>query len=247
MAAAAMADLVSTPVVHTVHSPLTDEPGRMYRLIAERNPRLRFISTSLKQREPAEDLPWIANCPSALDLDAYPFSDRRGDYLLFLGRMSPEKGAGRAVAVAREMDLPLKLAGKMHEADERAYFSREVAPHLSDRVEYLGEVAHEEKVRLLQRARCTLFPIDWEEPFGLVMLESMACGTPVVAMRRGAVSEVISPGVSGVIVDRIEDFPGAVAQADQIEPADCRDHVETNFSEGRMVRSYLDAFATALG
>jgi glycosyltransferase involved in cell wall biosynthesis len=246
MVAAAMADLVERPVVHTVHSPLTDEPGRLYRLIAERNPRLRFISTSLKQREPAEDLPWIANCPSALDLDAYPFADRRGDYLLFLGRMSPEKGAARAIAVAREMGLPLKLAGKMHEADERAYFSREIAPHLSDRIEYLGEVAHEDKVRLLQRARCTLFPIDWEEPFGLVMLESMACGTPVVAMRRGAVSEVIEPGASGVIVDRLEDFPGAVAQADQIEPASCRDHVETNFSEGRMVRSYLDAFAAVL-
>src|SRR6478735_9698317 len=114
-AAAAMADLVQTPVVHTVHSPLTDEPGRMYRLIAERNPRLRFISTSLKQREPAEDLPWIANCPSALDLDAYPFSERRGDYLLYVGRMSPQKGAGRAIAVAQEMGVPLMMAGKMHE------------------------------------------------------------------------------------------------------------------------------------
>jgi glycosyltransferase involved in cell wall biosynthesis len=247
MAAAAMADLASAPVVHTVHSPLNDEPGRIYRLIAELNPRLRFISTSLKQREPAEDLPWIANCPSALDLDAYPFSDRRGEYLLFIGRMSPQKGAGRAIAVAQEMGLPLKLAGKMHEADERAYFAREVAPHLSDRIEYLGEVSHEDKVRLLQRARCTLFPIDWEEPFGLVMLESMACGTPVVATRRGAVPEVISPGESGLIVDRYEDLPGAVAQADQIDPASCRDYVETHFSEGRMVRNYLEAFSSLLG
>jgi glycosyltransferase involved in cell wall biosynthesis len=247
LAAAAMADLASAPVVHTVHIPLNDEPGRIYRLIAELNPRLRFISTSLKQREPAEDLPWIANCPSALDLDAYPFSDRRGEYLLFIGRMSPQKGAGRAIAVAQEMGLPLKLAGKMHEADERAYFAREVAPHLSDRIEYLGEVSHEEKVRLLQRARCTLFPIAWEEPFGLVMLESMACGTPVVATRRGAVPEVISPGESGLIVDRYEDLPAAVAQADEIDPASCRDYVETHFSEGRMVRNYLEAFSSLLG
>ncbi len=247
LAAASIADLAKTPVVHTVHSPLNDEPGRLYRLIAELNPGLRFISTSLKQREPAEDLPWIANCPSALDLDAYPFSDRRGDYLLYLGRMSPQKGAGRAIAVAQEMGLPLKLAGKMHEADERAYFAREVAPHLSDRISYLGEVSHEEKVRLLQRARCTLYPIDWEEPFGLVMLESMACGTPVVAMRRGAVPEVIAPGASGVIVDRYEDLPGAVEQAARIDPASCRDHVETHFSEGRMVRNYLEAFSSLLG
>src|SRR6478672_5864615 len=231
MAAAAMADLVQTPVVHTVHSPLTDEPGRMYRLIAERNPRLRFISTSLKQREPAEDLPWIANCPSALDLDAYPFADRRGDYLLFLGRMSPEKGAARAITVAREMALPLKLAGKMHEADERAYFSREIAPHLSDRIEYLGEVSHEDKVRLLQRARCTLFPIAWEEPFGLVMIESMACGTPVVATRWGAVPEVIGDGgEGGIVVDDLEAMVGAVAAADEIDPAACRAYAEERFS-----------------
>src|SRR4051794_34567363 len=247
LGAAAMADLVQAPVVHTVHSTLDDEHGRVYRLISELNPRLRFIPTSLKQREPAEDLPWVANCPSALDLDAYPFSERRGDYLLYVGRMSPQKGAGRAIAVAQEMGVPLKLAGKMHEADERAYFSREVAPHLNDRIQYLGEVSHEEKVRLLQRARCTIYPIDWEEPFGLVMLESMACGTPVVAMRRGAVPEVISPGESGIYVDRYEDLPGAVAQADQIDPAGCRDHVESHFSEGRMVRNYLEAFSSVLG
>src|SRR5690606_1699393 len=147
------------------------------------------------------DLNWIANCPNALDFDLYPFAPYRGDYLLFIGRMSPDKGAHRAVRMAMETGLPLKLAGKIHEPLEQHYFDEYVRPHLSSEIEYLGEVAHGEKVDLFQHARATLFPIEWEEPFGLVMIESMACGTPVIATRYGAVPEVIEPGRGGVIVD----------------------------------------------
>ena len=130
----------------------------------------------------------------------------------------------------------------MHDQLEREYFQREIAPHLGDDIEYLGEVSHEEKVRLLQRARCTLFPIAWEEPFGLVMIESMACGTPVVATRFGAVPEVIGDGgEGGIIVDDLEDMASAVAVADEIDPAACRAYAEERFSERRMVRSYLEA------
>jgi glycosyltransferase involved in cell wall biosynthesis len=245
--AAAMADLCPVPVCHTVHEPLTGHLGTTYRLIANANRRLQLISLSLKQREPAPELPWIANCPSALDLDAYPFSSRRGDYMLSLGRMSPEKGVAEAIAVAKRVGAPLKLAGKMHEMPEREYFASHVAPHLSDQIEYLGEVTHEEKVRLLQNARCTLFPIDWEEPFGLVMIESMACGTPVVALRRGAVPEVIADGESGIIVDDVSAFPAAIEAADRLDPGACRDWVETHFSDRRMVRRYLEAYAALLG
>ena len=245
--AAAMAGLCPVPICHTVHGPLDGEPGRVYRQIARISPRLRLISLSMNQRRPAPDLPWLANCPNALDLDAYPFSDRRGDYLLFLGRLSPEKGAARAIQVARQVGARLKIAGKMHDVAEREYFQREVAPYLGDEVEYLGEVSHEEKVRLLQRARCTLFPIAWEEPFGLVMIESMACGTPVVATRRGAVPEVIGDGgAGGIVVDGVEGMAAAVAVADTIDPASCRTYAEEHFSERRMVRSYLDAYTILL-
>jgi glycosyltransferase involved in cell wall biosynthesis len=244
--AAALADLVGVPVCHTVHTPLTGREGQLYRGISALNPRLRFISMTMHQRAPAPDLPWLANCPSAIDLDAYPFAPRRGEYLAFLGRMSSEKGAAHAIAAAKALGMPLKLAGKMHEVAERDYFRREIAPYLGDGVEYLGEVTHEEKVRLLQGARCTLFPIEWEEPFGLVMIESMACGTPVAAVRRGAVPEVIDDGVSGVVVDDVADLAEAVSRADAIEPTACREHVEEHFSDRRMVRRYLDAYRLLL-
>jgi glycosyltransferase involved in cell wall biosynthesis len=247
LVAAALTDLSPVPVCHTVHQPLSGERGRVYRQIARLSPRLRLISLSMNQRRPAPELPWLANCPNALDLDAYPFSERRGDYLLFVGRISPDKGAARAIEVAREVGAPLKIAGKMHDRLEREYFQREIAPHLGDGVEYLGEVSHEEKVRLLQRARCTLFPISWEEPFGLVMIESMACGTPVVATRFGAVPEVIGDtGEGGIVVDDVAGMAAAVAVADTIDPGSCRGYAEERFSERRMVRSYLDAFALLL-
>ena len=244
--AASLADLAGAPVCHTVHTPLTGREGDLYRGISALNPGLRFISMTMHQREPAPELPWLANCPSAIDLDAYPFAPRRGEYLACLGRMSAVKGAGHAIAVAKALGMPLKLAGKMHEVAEREYFTREIAPHLGDGVEYLGEVTHEEKVRLLQGARCTLFPIEWEEPFGLVMIESMACGTPVAAVRRGAVPEVIDDGVSGIVVDDVADLADAVARADAIAPEACREHVEEHFSDRRMVRRYLDAYRLLL-
>jgi len=241
--AAAMADACPVPMVHTVHTPLDGARGELYRLAARVSRRLRLISVSAIQEGTAPDLPWVGTCPNALDLDAYPFYEgRREGYLFFLGRLSPEKGAADAVRVSRKMGLPLKLAGKMHDRAERAYFAREVQPYLGDGIEYLGEVSHEEKVQLLQRARCTLFPLAWEEPFGLAILESLACGTPVVAVDRGAVREVIAHGESGIVVESVDDMAAAVEAAELIEPAACRDHVESRFSEQRMVRAYQDAF-----
>ena len=181
----------------------------MYASIARVAPQVGLISISMNQRKPKPDLPWIANCPNALDFSVYPCKPHRGDYLLFLGRMSPDKGAHRAIAVAMEAGLPLKLAGKMQDQKEIEYFDELVAPHLVGDIEYLGEVSHGEKVELLQNARATLFPIEWEEPFGLVMIESMACGTPVIATRWGAVPEVIEDGRSGIIVDSYREMAGS--------------------------------------
>ena len=147
-----------------------------------------------------------------------PCKPHRGDYLLFLGRMSPDKGAHRAVDVAIAAGLPLKIAGKMREPKEEEYFDEFVEPHLVRRIEYLGEVTHGEKVELLQDARATLFPIEWEEPFGLVMIESMACGTPVIATRWGAVPEVIEHGRSGIIVDDYRRWPPRSRRRTALDP-----------------------------
>jgi glycosyltransferase involved in cell wall biosynthesis len=246
-AAAALAGAVRTPTVHTVHGPLLGEPGEVYERLARVAPRTRLISLSMNQREPHPGLPWLANVPNALDFSVYPAQPRRGDYLVFLGRMSPEKGAHRAVAVAMEAGLPLKLAGKRREPPEQRYFHEFVEPHLREgQIEYLGEVTHGEKVELLQDARATLFPIDWEEPFGLVMIESMACGTPVIATRRGSVPEVVDAGRTGVIVDDYSQMAAAVEAADALDPLAIRAAAEERFSRGRMVDDYVRAYGEAM-
>jgi len=244
--AAALGGVVDTPVVHTVHGPLDGEPGLLYDQVAAVAPDTALVSLSMNQRKPRPNLNWIANCPNALDLSVYPFRPYRGDYLLFLGRMSPDKGAHRAVAVAMEAGLPLKLAGKMREPKEREYFAEFVEPHLGNGIEWLGEVSHGQKVELLQHARATLFPIEWEEPFGLVMIESMACGTPVIATSRGAVPEVIEHGRSGIVVDDYRISAAALEQADRLDPRELRSYVEERFSPRRMVRDYVKAFELAV-
>jgi glycosyltransferase involved in cell wall biosynthesis len=239
--------LVDTPLVHTVHGPLDGEPGEMYEQILRLNPRGQLISLSMNQRKPRQEFPWLANVPNALELSLYPCNPHRGDYLLFLGRMSWEKGCHRAVAVARETGLPLKIAGKKREPLEEQYFDEFVAPHLGHGIEYLGEVNHGEKVELLQDARATLFPIEWEEPFGLVMIESMACGTPVIATRWGAVPEVVEDGRSGIIVDTYRQMSGALEAADALEPLECRSYAEERFAPERMVADYVAAYHEAVG
>jgi glycosyltransferase involved in cell wall biosynthesis len=238
--------LVDTPFVHTVHGPLDGEPGLLYDQVLRVVPGAKLISLSLNQRLPKPNLPWLANVPNALDLSYYPFAPMRGDYLLFLGRMSPDKGAHRAVAIALEAGLPLKLAGKCAEPAEREYFETLVQPHLGGGLEYLGEVSHGEKVELLRGARATLFPIEWEEPFGLVMIESMACGTPVIATRWGAVPEVIRHGETGIIVDDWSNVLGALEGADGLDPAVMRREVEERFTPERMVADYLAAYEAAI-
>jgi glycosyltransferase involved in cell wall biosynthesis len=248
MPAAALGGVLDTPVLHTVHGPLdTFEAQEVYGRIAKVSPRVGLISISENQRRPMPDLPWAATIPNAIDLSIYPCKPHRGEYLLFVGRLSPDKGAHRAVAVAMELGLPLKIAGKRAEVKERQYFAEYVEPHLGHGgIEYLGEVTHGQKVELLQDARATLFPIEWEEPFGLVMIESMACGTPVIATRHGAVPEVIEDGRSGVVVNHFREMAGALEAADALDPIECRRYVEELFAPERMVDDYVAAYRGAM-
>jgi glycosyltransferase involved in cell wall biosynthesis len=245
--AAALAAAVDTPAIHTVHGPLLGEPGELYRKVARVAPDTGLVSVSMNQRAPAPELPWVGNVPNAIDFSLYPAQPHRGEYLMFLGRMNPQKGAHRAVAVAIESGLPLKIAGKKQEPAEQQYFDELVAPHLREgQIEYLGEVTHGEKVELLQNARATLFPIDWEEPFGLVMIESIACGTPVIATRCGSVPEVIEHGRTGIVVDDYAEMADALAAADALDVHELRRAAEERFSKERMVAHYLRIYEDAV-
>ena len=245
-AGAALVGQAGVPACHTVHGPLTQETRALYRTLAALDPTLRLISISRRQRAPDPALPWLANCPNGLRLDDYPLAEEKEDYLVFLGRMAPEKGCREAVQVARAVGRPLRIAAKAQDGAELLYFEEEIAPLLGGDVEFLGELGHAAKVELLGRAACMLFPIDWEEPFGLVMIEAMACGTPVLATARGSVPEVVSPGRSGVVVDDWRDMPAALEDALRIDAASCRAHVADRFSVDRVVRDHVEAYRRLL-
>src|SRR5436190_1669876 len=169
-----------------------------------------------------------------------------GDYLLFLGRLSPDKGAGRAIEAARKADVPLLLAGKMREPWERDYFEARVAPFLSDEIQYLGEVGHERKLELLAAARGLVFPIRWNEPFGLVMIEAQACGTPVLAFPEGAAPEVVQHGRTGFLCEDEAEMAETVPKLEELDRAACRAAVETYFSTERMINEHLELYEELL-
>ena len=236
-----------TPVVHTVHGSLEGDVGPLYARIAAAAPDIGLISISESQRAGWDELPWLATCHNAIEVDDYPLRTDHEGYLAFLGRMSPEKGAHRAIEIARAAGAELRIAAKCREPSEQKYFDRFVAPHLGQGVEYLGELRREECAELLGGARALLFPIEWEEPFGLVMVEALACGTPVIATRRGSVPEVLDHGRAGVIVDDYRDMVQALHDADALDPASLRRSVVERFSPERMVSSYLKAYERVLG
>jgi glycosyltransferase involved in cell wall biosynthesis len=197
------------------------------------------VSISNDQRSPLPNANWIGTVHHGLPLDEFAPSREVGDYLAFLGRMSPEKRADRAIEVAHRTKMPIKLAAKVDPADQE-YFEREIEPLLDhDRVDFVGEIGGDEKMELLNHARALLFPIDWAEPFGLVMIEAMACGTPVIAYRSGSVPEVITDGVNGFIVDDIDGAVDAVGRLNELDRAEVRAAFEDRFTAGRMARDYV--------
>jgi glycosyltransferase involved in cell wall biosynthesis len=227
------------PVVTTIHGELNAEMRDLYGHIARRVP---VIAVSHAQRKPAPQLPIARVIHHGIDAADFPIGTGAGGYCLFLGRLSPDKGAGRAVQVAHKAGVPLIIAGKMREAWERDYFDAEVAPLLSDEIRYVGEVQHEQKLELLAGARALLFPIRWNEPFGLVMIEALACGTPVLAFPEGAAPEVVEDGRTGFLCHDEAQMVEALGHLDAIDRAACRAAVEGYFSTERMVREHLDLF-----
>jgi glycosyltransferase involved in cell wall biosynthesis len=179
---------------------------------------------------------------NAIDVASFPYREDKEDQVVWLGRYCPDKAPHLAIDAALEAGLPIVLAGKCNEPPEKAYFDSYIAPRLGPHATHIGMADFATKTDLLGRARCLVFPICWEEPFGLVMIEAMACGTPVVALRRGSVPEVVVDGVTGFIVDDPSDLPDAIRATKSLDPHACRQHVETNFDLKVMTRAYENIY-----
>jgi glycosyltransferase involved in cell wall biosynthesis len=231
------------PTVATVHGPATGEYGTYYRALGA---TVGLVAISDAQRAKSPGLPWAATVHNAVRVDTFPFRAEKDEFALFLGRFHPDKAPHLAIEAARAAKLPIVLAGKCSEPVERAYFSHEVEPRLGPDTTIFGVADATSKRDLLARAACLVFPICWDEPFGLVMIEAMACGTPVVALRRGAAPEVILPGQTGVIVDHPSELAGAIDEARRLDPWICRKHVQQNFTTDLMAAAYEAVYLRAL-
>jgi glycosyltransferase involved in cell wall biosynthesis len=229
------------PNITTLHGALT---GRDTQCFFEEYAEMPLVSISNNQRRPLAWANWQATIFHGLPRDTHTFRPCAGSYLAFLGRMSPEKGLERAIAIAQQAGMKLKVAAKIY-PEEHDYFERTIEPLLRESrswVEFVGEVGGADKDEFLGNASALLFPIDWPEPFGLVMIEAMACGTPVIAWPNGSVPEVIDDGVTGFIVDSLNDATRAVARVGSLSRLACRNMFEVRFDSRRMVRDYLDLY-----
>jgi glycosyltransferase involved in cell wall biosynthesis len=238
------AKLVATPTVTTMHGRL-DVP--ILPPILRCYPHLPLVSISMAQRAPLRELPlnWVGCVPNGISLDRFTFAPEPGAYLAFVGRISPEKRPDWAVEVARRVGMPLKVAAKVDPVDQQ-YWADEIAPlFAAHNVEFLGEVTEEAKAALLGGAYATLFPLDWPEPFGLVMVESLACGTPVIAFDRGSVREILRDGVSGYICGSVDEMVGAVPQVAQLDRRVCRQE-SLRFNARAMADAYEQVYDTVL-
>jgi glycosyltransferase involved in cell wall biosynthesis len=235
-----IADRVDVPVLHTLHGPVDEESGRFYRRYSDRV-WLSALSQSQVSSAP-EGLRWAGVIPNPIDLQAWPLQRRKQRYLLWIGRFDVGKGPHRAIAVARRAGWPLVLAGPV-QAGQREFFDSEVAPHIDGvNVRYVEEVGGVRKQRLFAEAAAMLMPIRWPEPFGMVMIEAMASGTPVLAFREGAATEVVVDGESGFLVDDEAAMAAAVERLGSLGPDRCRAAVEARYDIEIVTEAYVAAY-----
>jgi glycosyltransferase involved in cell wall biosynthesis len=228
-----------TPTVITMHGPVDEDLGDYVHHLGR---TVDVVAISHAQRTLRPGLNWAGTVHNAVDVSSFPFRERKDDYVLWIGRFNPKKGTHLAIDAARAVGRRVVLAGKLNEPLEREYFDSAIAPRLGPDVEYVGEADAATKRELYAGATCLAFPISWEEPFGMVMVEAMACGTPVVATRRGSVPEVVEDGVSGFVVDDIRDFAAAVERAPELSPRRCREHAERHFDLPVMAAGYEQVY-----
>ena len=234
------------PTVHTLHGSFVPEMQRLYSFVAD---RVWFVAISEAQKRSGEGLRYGGVVYNGIDMSRYALQRDKEDFVLFLGRAAPEKGWRRAIEAAMAAGERLVSAVKIAHPTEHREWETNIRPVIPEDFEVLGEVSLEEKVDLLRRAKAVLFPIDWDEPFGLVMTEAMACGTPVIATPRGSVPEVVEDGVTGWIVP-VEDYAAGAADrlrhVSEIDPKACRDRVRRLFSKEAMVAGYEGVFERAI-
>ena len=234
----AMAQLVSTPMLTTTHNLATPDTRVIW-------PRYRGSYNTISRSQSAHFAPiarqasYAGHVYNAIDVESFPFQADKGEDLLFLSRMGPEKGPQHAIAVAKRLDRRLIMAGKVDSYDQ-AFFDEVVRDLIDgDQIVFVGEADGEKKRELYASAKCLLMPLQWDEPFGLVFPEAMACGTPVIAMRRGSAPELVVHGRTGFLVDTVDEMAEAVGDLDRIDPLDCREHVRANFRAETMVAEYV--------
>jgi glycosyltransferase involved in cell wall biosynthesis len=236
-----VANMATTPVIMTYHGPFTPEMRRSFRTL--RKPYIATISKS--QGAPAPDLHHAGTVYNGLPMNDYPFSATHDGYLLFVGRICMEKGTHLAIEVAQQLDLPLIIAAKLEPVD-RMYFREYVEPYLSDQIKWIGEVTTEERNNLMSRALCFLHPITWPEPFGLTLIEAMACGCPVIAFDKGSIPEIVRDGETGFVVRDIEGMLDAIEDIEEIDREHCRDYSRGAFNEKVMADGYEEVYRKIL-
>jgi glycosyltransferase involved in cell wall biosynthesis len=242
--AMAMADRIATPLVHTLHGQFTPSTAAFY---AQHGHKATVVAISRTQIECAPPgLQVVAAIPNPIDMSAWSFQERKSDYLLWVGRVTEVKGPHRAIAAARAAGVPLILAGVI-QPGQQAFFDREIAPHLDgDRVRFVGEVGGATKHDLFANARALLMPIRWEEPFGMVMVEALACGTPVIAFPEGAACDLVVHDRTGFLVDDEAAMGAVVGQLERISPAACRAWVAAHCDVDVVSRAYVQVFRDAI-
>jgi glycosyltransferase involved in cell wall biosynthesis len=232
------------PTVHTLHGPFTDQTTMLYRRIARRH---WFVAISESQRSMApENLRWAGVVYNGIPTGRYRFQTDKEDFLFFLGRADQEKAPHLAIEAARRAGRRLVMCVTTKNQREQTYWAEQVEPLLDDDVEVRGECDQEQKTQLLARAAALLFPIQWPEPFGLVMCEAMACGTPVIAWRNGSVPEVVADGQTGFIVDSMKEMAAAVDRVGELDPHAMRARVQERFSAEAMITGYERAYRNVL-
>jgi glycosyltransferase involved in cell wall biosynthesis len=231
------AQLSDVPVVFTLHGAVNETNAKIMSEL--RDPGL--VSISMAQRQPALDLNYVANIYNGLDLYNYPFSHMHEDYMLFVGRISPEKGVHHAIKVAQKLNKRLILAAKV-DARDQEYLETKIKPYLNDKIIWIGEVNETVRNILMSKAEVFIHPVTWPEPFGLTLIESMACGCPVVAFALGSIPEVIQDGKTGFVVKDEDEMCEAVKNISTINRYYCSQYAKARFNEDNMVDSYIDLY-----